>query len=160
MKIDFILNRKDVKVDCPPEKRLIDVIREDFKLMMTKNSCYRGECGSCIVQIEGAPVPACQVPIFSIRNKQILTIEGFSGTEKYLDIITAFKEANCMPCPFCFAGKVFSVDSLIDGRRSPSTTEIMSLLSEHPCECTPTSRFIEGVKIAYQNREIRGELLK
>lgn len=160
MKIDFSLNGKKVTVDTLPEKRLIDVIREDFGLLMSKNGCYSGECGSCTVQLEGKTVPSCQVPIFSVRAKHVVTIEGFIGTEKYLDIVNAFNDVNCAPCPFCFSGKILAVDSLIDSRRTPSTTEIMALLSDHSCSCTSVSLFIEGVKLAYQNREIRGALLK
>ena len=80
MKIDFSLNGKKVTIDTLPEKRLIDVIREDFGLLQTKNACYSGECGSCIVQLEGKPVPSCQIPIFSVRAKHVTTIEGFTGT--------------------------------------------------------------------------------
>ncbi len=160
MKIDFSLNGNKVSVDTLPEKRLIDVIREDFGLMQTKNACYSGECGSCIIQLEGKAVPSCQIPVFSVRAKHVITIEGFSGTEKYMDIISAFNDVKCVPCPFCFAGKILAVDSLIDNRRSPQTSEIMDLLSDHTCSCTSVSKFIEGVKIAYQNREIRGELLR
>ena len=143
-----------------PEKRLIDVLREDFGLMTTKNACYSGECGSCIVQLEGKTVPACQVPVFTVRAKRVLTIEGFMGTEKYLDIMNAFRDKKCIPCPFCFTGKIFAVDSLIDNQRSPETNDIMNLLSDHSCSCTSVSLFIEGVRLAYQNREFRGELLK
>ena len=87
-------------------------------------------------------------------------MEGFRGTEKYLDIINAFTETGCIPCPFCFAGKVFAVDRLIDNRRAPEVSEIMSLLSDHNCSCTSVSAFIQGVRYAYQNREIRGQLLR
>ena len=160
MKIDFSLNNKKVSIDTLPEKRLIDVIREDFGLMTTKNACYSGECGSCIVQIDEKTVPACQVPIFTVRAKKVLTIEGFMGTEKYLDILNAFRDKKCIPCPFCFTGKVFAVDALIDNQRSPETNEIMNLLSDHSCSCTSVSHFIDGVRLAYQNREFRGELLK
>jgi carbon-monoxide dehydrogenase small subunit len=160
LKIDFSLNGTKVTIDTLPEKRLIDVIREDFGLMMTKNACYSGECGSCIVQLEGKTVPACQVPVFSVRAKRVVTIEGFLGTEKYLDIINAFNDTKCTPCPYCFSGKILAVDSLIDNRRAPDTAEIMSLLSDHSCSCTSVSLFIAGVRMAYQNREMRGELLK
>lgn len=160
MKIDFSLNGKKVTIDTPPEKRLIDVLREDFGLMNAKNACYSGECGSCIIQLEGQTVPACQIPVFTVRAKRINTMEGFRGTEKYLDIINAFSDAKSIPCPFCFAGKVFAVDRLIDNRRSPDISAIMTLLSDHSCSCTSVSSFIQGVKLAFQNREIRGELLR
>lgn len=160
MKIDFSLNGKKVTIDTPPEKRLIDVLREEFGLMSAKNACYSGECGSCIVQLEGQTVPACQLPVFTIRAKRVITMEGFRGTENYMDIINAFSETNSIPCPFCFTGKFFAVDKLIDSRRSPEVSEIMALLSDHSCSCTSVSAFIQGVKLAYQNREIRGELLR
>ena len=160
MRIDFSLNGKKVSIDTLPEKRLIDVIREDFGLMQTKNACYSGECGSCVVQLDERPVPSCQIPVFSVRAKRVVTIEGFMGTEKYLDIISAFNDIDCVPCPFCFAGKIFAVNSLIDNRRAPDTAEIMRLLADHTCSCTGNSLFIEGVKLAFQNREIRGELMR
>jgi carbon-monoxide dehydrogenase small subunit len=160
LKIDFSLNGKKVSIDAPPEKRLVDVIREDFGLLKTKNACYSGECGCCTVQLGEQTVPSCQIPAFAVRAKHVITIEGFTGTEKYLDIISAFSEEGCMPCPFCFAGKILAVDNLIDGRRSPETDDIMLLLSDHACSCTSISAFIRGVKTAYQNREIRGALLR
>lgn len=160
LKIDFSLNGKKVSIDTLPEKRLLDVIREDFGLMETKNACYSGECGSCIVQLDGRPVPSCQIPIFSVRAKRITTIEGFMGTEKYLDIISAFQDENCIPCPYCFAGKIFAVDNLIDSRKAPEAPEVMELLSDHRCSCTSNSSFIRGVKLAFQNRKMRGELLR
>ena len=160
MKIDFSLNGKKVTIDTLPEKRLIDVIREDFGLMTTKNACYSGECGSCIVQLDNKTVPSCQVPVFSVRARHVTTIEGFINTEKYLDIINAFNDLHCIPCPFCFTGKILAVDNLIDSRRAPETAEIMALLSDHSCNCTSVSLFIRGVKAAFQNREMRGELLK
>lgn len=160
MKIDFSLNGKKVTIDTLPEKRLVDVIREDFGLMMTKNACYSGECGSCIVKLDNKTVPSCQIPIFSVRARHVTTIEGFIETEKFSDIINALTDLKCVPCPFCFAGKILAVDSLIDSRRSPDTPEIMSLMSDHSCNCTSVSLFIQGVKKAYQNREMRGEMLK
>ncbi len=160
MRIDFSLNGKKVSIDTPPEKRLIDVLREEFGMMSAKNACYSGECGSCTILLEGQTVPACQLPVFTVRAKRVITMEGFRGTEKYLDIINAFSDAKSIPCPFCFTGKVFAVNRLIDSRRSPEVSEIMVLLSDHSCSCTSVSAFIQGVKFAYQNREIRGELLR
>ena len=160
MKIDFILNGKPVAIDTKPERRLVDVLRDDFGLLSVKNSCYAGECGGCTVLMDKQTVPSCHIPVFSVRSKQITTMEGFRGTEKYLDIYKAFEEAEALPCQFCFAGKVFAVDRLIDNRRIPETDEIMALLADHGCNCTSVSAFIKAVRTAYQNREIRGELMR
>ncbi len=160
MKIDFSLNGRKVSIDAPPEKRLIDVIREDFGLMQAKNACYSGGCGACVVQLEGKTVPSCLIPIFSVRARHVVTIEGFIGTDKYMDIINAFNDTKSMPCPFCFGGKILAVDSLIDNRRVPENSEIMALLADHTCNCTSVSKFIEGVRLAYQNRELRGAMMR
>ncbi len=157
MTIDFSLNGKKVSVDAPPEKRLIDVIREDFGLTQTKKACTSGECGSCTVLLDGQPVPSCQVPVFTIRAKRIITIEGFSQTKDYTDIIEALTAEKCIPCPYCFSGKVLAVHRLIENRREPEMNDIMLLLSDHVCNCTPVSSFLQAVKRAFRNREFRGE---
>ena len=69
MRIDFTLNGKKVSIDTRPERRLIDVLREDFGLVSVKNACYSGECGSCTILLDDQTVPSCQVPVFSVRAK-------------------------------------------------------------------------------------------
>ena len=61
MTVNFILNGKQVSRDLAPEHRLIDVLREDFLLTGTKESCGEGECGACTILLDGEAVHACMV---------------------------------------------------------------------------------------------------
>jgi carbon-monoxide dehydrogenase small subunit len=77
--ISFHVNGENITLDIPPEKRLIDILREDLGLIETKSRCYAGECGFCAVLFNGEVQLSCLIPAFAIRNSYVLTIEGFSS---------------------------------------------------------------------------------
>ena len=69
VKISLNLNYEDVTVEIDPNKRLLDMLREDFKLTSVKEGCSEGECGACTVIVDGKAVTSCivlapQVDIF------------------------------------------------------------------------------------------------
>ena len=51
MKVSFTLNGKQVSIDTPPERRVVDLLREDFGLIGTKECCGEGECGACTILV-------------------------------------------------------------------------------------------------------------
>ena len=86
MIIEFKLNGEDVKVETGLAMRLLDVIRNDFGLTGTKEGCAEGECGACIVFLDGNIVNSCMVPMNNVIGKEVVTIEGFSRTDRYKKI--------------------------------------------------------------------------
>jgi carbon-monoxide dehydrogenase small subunit/xanthine dehydrogenase small subunit len=76
VRVRFTVNGRRVRVDVPPMKRLLDVLREDLGLTGTKEGCGEGECGACTVLWNGRPVCACLVPIAQVAEAKARTIEG------------------------------------------------------------------------------------
>lgn len=76
MLLEFKVNGKDYKIDIDPNKRLLDVLREDLNLTGTKEGCGEGECGACTVIMNGAAVNSCLVMAVQARGKEIITVEG------------------------------------------------------------------------------------
>jgi carbon-monoxide dehydrogenase small subunit len=72
----FTLNGRNVDVEAPPMKRLLDVLREECGLTGTKEGCGEGECGACTVLVDGLAVNACLVPFAQVRGARVKTIEG------------------------------------------------------------------------------------
>ncbi|MEW5817214.1 MAG: 2Fe-2S iron-sulfur cluster-binding protein [Spirochaetota bacterium] len=153
MNISFELNGKKITVDSEPEKRLVHVLREDFGLLKTRAGCHAGECGACTVLYNDMPVPACMLPMFTVRGLSIVTIEGFSKTPEYKDIVKGFEEASYEPCSYCSSGKILIVHALLEQEGEPDDALISSALSGISCTCSDYRTLIAGVKMAAINRK-------
>ena len=148
MIIPFELNGETVYADSNPGERLVHILRTRFHLLSPKESCLTGRCGSCMVLMNGDPVHSCILPVFQVRNASIVTLESFSLTHDYADIIEGFEIAGVNMCGFCNAGKIFITHTLLDHNTRPSTVEIREQFSGILCRCTAIEELIAGVKKA------------
>jgi len=146
MKINFILNGEDVIYQGESGSRLIDILRGSFGLFGSKPGCISGQCGACTVICDGEVVPACLIPAFKIKGCEIITIEGFSQTNEYNEIITAFTDVHLGNCGYCEPGKILCAESLLDRFSDPTKEEILHAFSGIKCRCTNTERLILAVK--------------
>lgn len=152
-KINFRLNDKEVVLETSPNRRLLDVIREDFGLTGPKEGCGEGECGACAVLLNGQIVNSCSVPVANVDGHSIITIEGFSKTKQYKVIRDAFSEAGAVQCGFCTPGMIIATQSLLSVNPHPSDYEIKVGLSGNLCRCTGYNLIIKAVEIAAKKGE-------
>ena len=155
MTIGFILNGEDVVVRTNAESRLVDILRNTFKLLGTKTGCSTGNCGACSIILNGDVAKSCLVPAFKIRNSEIITIEGFSQTDEYQDIIRALSEAGVENCGFCTTGKILAAEALLGRSLRPSKEEILATFQGSRCRCTDPEGLIRVVTMAAEFRRRR-----
>lgn len=155
MNVSFSLNGKNVAIDVEPEKRLVDVLREDLRLTGTKAGCYAGLCGTCHVLVGGRLNRSCMLPAFTARGAEVVTIEGFARTRDYAEIVKAFEEAEYYPCGYCSAGRILAVEALLSEYPDPSESEILAGLSGITCHCADQTSLIKAVEIAAFARKLR-----
>jgi carbon-monoxide dehydrogenase small subunit len=156
MTVSFILNGEDVIVRTETGMRLIDILRENFGLFGAKSGCLNGQCGACTIIFNGQVSSACLIPAFIARGSEIITIEGFSQTEEYQDIVESFRHVHLGNCGYCEAGKILCVEALLERiPRSPTREEIIAGFSGIKCRCTNIERLIEAVYITINIRERR-----
>jgi aerobic carbon-monoxide dehydrogenase small subunit len=148
MIVPFELNGSVVYIDSNPGERLVHILRQRFRLLGSKEGCLSGRCGSCMVLMDGAPVPSCIVPVFEVRNKSITTIEAFEKTDDYRDIAEGFSLAGVNMCGFCDAGKYFIAHTILALDVKPSKEEIREMFSGNICRCTSLDDLVEGVRQA------------
>jgi carbon-monoxide dehydrogenase small subunit len=155
MTIGFILNGEDVVVRTDAERRLIDILRGTFELLGAKAGCYAGNCGVCSVILNGEVVKSCLIPAFKVRGSEIITIEGFSQTDEYQDIIKGFTQAGVENCGFCDTGKILAVEALLSKNPRPGREEILMAFHGIKCRCTEPESLINGVLATSENRRRR-----
>jgi carbon-monoxide dehydrogenase small subunit len=155
MTIGFILNGEDVVIRTDAERRLIDILRETFRLLGAKAGCYTGSCGVCSVILNNAVVKSCLIPAFKVQGSEIITIEGFSQTDEYQDIIRGFAEAGVENCGFCDTGKILTVEALLSRNPRPGRQEILRAFSGIKCRCTEPESLINGVLAVAEKRRQR-----
>ena len=76
MQIEMTVNGQAMSLQAPPERRLVDILREDLGLTATKIGCGEGECGACTVLLDGRTVDSCLVPACQLQGRSVVTIEG------------------------------------------------------------------------------------
>ena len=133
------VNGRRIRVQGPPMKRLLDVLREDCNLTGTKEGCGEGECGACTVLIDGAPDNSGLGPIAQAAGAAVTTIEGLGPNHPLQE---AFVDEIGAQCGICTPGMILAAAAL-----APKSTEadIRRGLAGNLCRCTGYSAIIRAV---------------
>jgi len=155
MTVGFILNGEDVVIQSEANVRLIDILRVQFGLLGAKTGCLSGKCGLCAVIFNGSVIHACLVPAFRLRGGEIITIEGFSLTDEYRDIVTGLALAEVQNCGFCSTAVLLNAGALLEKTDRPSPQEILNAFNGVKCRCIDPDKLTEGVQRAVEIRQQR-----
>lgn len=148
MKVEFKLNGKEVSVEAPPMKRLLDVLRDELSATGTKEGCGEGECGACSVMMDQVLVNSCLVPVAQCAGADILTVEGLGTKEDLHPIQQAFLECGGAQCGICTPGMLLASLELLKKNPTPSETQIRDGLAGNLCRCTGYMKIFDSVKKA------------
>ena len=148
--IKFTLNGKTVETDAPATARLLDILREEFELIGTKEGCGEGECGACSVVVDGRIVNSCLVPVAQVQGSTIKTIEGIASGDQLHAVQQAFIECGGAQCGICTPGMVMAAVDLLERNPNPTEAEIRNGLAGNLCRCTGYMKIFESVVRACQ----------
>src|SRR5580700_6854851 len=152
LRIELHVNGHKHHVEAYPMARLLDVLREQLGLTGTKEGCGEGECGACSVQINGALVNSCLVPLLHAESAEILTIEGIAG-ERLHPVQQAFLAHGGAQCGICTPGMILAAVNLLARHPKPTETEIREGLAGNLCRCTGYTKIFESVLQACRESE-------
>lgn len=155
MKLSFYVNNRLVQLETDPDRRLLDILREDLSLTGTKEGCAEGECGACTVLLDGEAVHSCLTLAVQLEGRHVVTIEGLSETGE-LDILQkAFVEDIAIQCGFCTTGMIMSAKALLLKNPTPTEEEIRVALSGNICRCSGYVQIVRAVdRAARKLREV------
>ncbi|MGM1032120.1 MAG: (2Fe-2S)-binding protein [Bacillota bacterium] len=146
--IKFTLNGRTVGTDAPATARLLDLLRDEFELIGTKEGCGEGECGACSVFVNNLLQNSCLIPIGSIAGANIQTIEGIIETEQFKILDESYSIAGGVQCGYCIPGMIMASAALLSENPHPSEAEIREGISGNLCRCTGYNMIVEAINLA------------
>jgi len=143
----FKVNDKAVSVDVPPETRLLWVLREELKLTGTKFGCGAGQCGACMIHLDGHRTFSCQLPVSAMEGRSITTIEGLSPGRRHR-LQEAWIKEQVPQCGYCQSGQIMSAAALLKENPRPSRQQIVDHMSTNICRCGTYSKIVRAIERA------------
>jgi len=142
------VNGTDRSITTDPQRRLLDVLREDLQLTGTKYGCGEGQCGACLVYVDDEPTRSCLLPVKAVAGKAVTTIEGLARGETLHPVQDAFLEEGALQCGYCASGMILEAAALLRHEADPTDEKIVAGMNGHLCRCNGYVRIMNAVRRA------------
>jgi nicotinate dehydrogenase subunit A len=146
--VTLTVNGRSHEVDADPATLLLYVLRNDLQLNGAKFGCGLGQCGSCMVTVDGEPVFSCLTPIMVLEGREIRTVEGLGTVEDPGPMQRAFIEEQAAQCGYCIPGFMMTAQALLERNPNPTDAEIRQALEPNLCRCGTHMRILRAVRRA------------
>lgn len=156
------INGRRLTVPTPwHQATLLVFLREQLGLTGAKFGCGEGYCGACTVHVEGVASRACLLPMHSLNNANIRTIEGLATQsdtgERLHPVQQAWVALNVPQCGYCQAGQIMTAAALLASTPHPTPRQVQQTMDANLCRCGTYNRVREAVLTAAQLQEAQGE---
>ena len=148
------VNGRDVEADVAPDTPLLWMLRDHLGLTGSKFGCGGGYCGACTVHVNGSPVRSCQLPVSSLADQTITTIEALE--EQHPELVGVWVDNNVAQCGYCQSGQLMSAAALLDDKASPTDADIDSAMAGNLCRCGTYVRIRAAIHEAAERRTAGG----
>ena len=148
VRIALNVNGESREALVPSHKTLLEVLREDLGLIGTKHGCELGECGTCTVLVDGAPVLSCLALPAELEGAAITTVEGMAQGSELHPLQQAFAELGAAQCGYCTPGILLTAQALLEGEPQPTRQRIKEALAGNLCRCTGYTKILDAVELA------------
>tara|TARA_R110002033_G_scaffold101573_1_gene149645 strand:- start:321 stop:785 length:465 start_codon:yes stop_codon:yes gene_type:complete len=140
------------KVETEADTPLLYVLRDYLELNGPKFGCGLAQCGACNILINGSASTSCMLPVSSVGDAEITTLEGLATEKNKLHAVQqAFVNEQAAQCGYCLNGMVMVAVSLLNTNANPYEAEIRNALQGNLCRCGSHSRIIRAIKTAAKN---------
>jgi len=144
------INGTKQQVDVDPSTPLLWVLRDNLNLVGTKYGCGIAQCGTCTIHLDGVAMRACVLPIKSIGDQAITTIEGLSDMGDH-PVQKAWLEHDVPQCGYCQTGQIMSAAALLQENSNPNDEDIDIAMNGNICRCGTYTRIKAAIKTAAKN---------
>jgi aerobic-type carbon monoxide dehydrogenase small subunit (CoxS/CutS family) len=155
IRIHLTVNGETREALLPVHHTLLEVLREDLGLMGTKHGCELGECGTCTVLLNGAPVLSCLTLPIECEGRAVRTVEAMAEGGELHPLQQAFVELGAAQCGYCTPGFLLVAEALLVENPRPTRQQIAEATAGNLCRCTGYLKIFEAIELAAAR--MRGE---
>ncbi len=149
MKVSLNVNGKSAELDvADPSTPLLYVLRNDLGLHGPRFGCGLGQCGACMVHVDGEPTFSCLLPVTAVADRKITTLEGLLVDGKPGKLQQAFIDEEAAQCGYCISGMVMQAQALLNRNAHPTDDEIRSHMAPNLCRCGTHVAIMRAIKRA------------
>jgi len=142
------VNGTEHEIDAEGDTPLLWVLRDILNMTGTKFGCGVALCGACTVQANGSPVRSCQLPLESVGDMQITTIEGIGDTELGKRVQHEWLSLDVPQCGYCQGGQILAAAALLAHTPEPTDADIERAMSGNICRCGCYGRIRTAIRNA------------
>jgi isoquinoline 1-oxidoreductase alpha subunit len=146
--VNLQINGETRAVDAANDTPLLWALRDVLGLTGTKFGCGMALCGACTVHVDGQPTRSCVLPIGSIGDRRITTIEAIGDTPAGRKVQKAWLDVEVVQCGYCQSGQIMSATALVARTPNPDDAAIDAAMAGNVCRCGTYSRIREAIKQA------------
>jgi len=150
------VNGAEYGLSISPERTLLDVLREELKLVGTREGCGIGMCGACTVLVDGRPISSCLTLIAQAAGREITTVEGLGEGDHLHPVQQAYLDHAAFQCAYCTPGFILATVALLEERPDPDDQTIREYLAGNLCRCGSYENILAAVR-ACRGRDKRSD---
>ena len=140
------VNDRAVEFRLDPQTPLLWALRDAANLTGTKYGCGAGDCGACMVLVDGQALRSCLISLAEAEGRVVTTIEGLSPDRSH-PVQQALVAEQAIQCGFCTPGIAMSAAALLARNADPSAEEIKAAVP-NLCRCGVYPRLVRAIQRA------------
>jgi nicotinate dehydrogenase subunit A len=142
------INGEARRIEAAATTPLLYVLRNDLGLKGARFGCGAGDCGACMILVDGRPANACDTAVELAEGKSVTTVEALGQSAEGQALLAAFARRQALQCGFCVSGVLISALALLTARPDAGEDDIRAALDRHVCRCGAHRRILDAVSDA------------
>lgn len=142
------LNGETVEFALDDGVMLLDALRSTLGLTGSRFGCGAGQCGACMVLVDGVAQPSCTLPVWAVEGKSVVTVEGLGTPDQPHAVQAAFLAHQAGQCGYCLSGILVSAAGLLLRNPAPTEADVRQALDRNLCRCGAHNRIVRAVLAA------------
>ena len=144
--LNFRVNGETHRSVVPPNRTLLEVLRDELGLVGAREGCSIGMCGACTVLVDGKAISSCLLLAVQADGSEVTTVEGLSRDGQLHPVQQAYIDHAAFQCAYCTPGFILSTVALLQEYPNPDEETIRRYLSGNLCRCGSYENILRAVK--------------